>query len=128
MNIGAVAEQTGLPAKTIRYYEEIGLLPPPLRAANGYRSYRDGDVETLRFIHHARRLGFSVRDVASLLALWQDRNRASAEVKRLALDHIREIEERIGELKTMRQTLIRLTDSCHGDERAECPILEELAK
>lgn len=128
MNIGAVAEQTGLPAKTIRYYEEIGLLPPPLRAANGYRSYRDGDVETLRFIQHARRLGFSVRDVASLLALWQDRNRASAEVKRLALDHIREIEERIGELKTMRQTLIRLTDSCHGDERAECPILEELAK
>ncbi len=128
MNIGTVSEQTGMPAKTIRYYEEIGLIPPPLRAQNGYRHYQDKDVETLRFIQRSRRLGFSVKDVGNLLALWQDKNRASSDVKLFALQHIKEIEGRIDELESIRQTLIRLTDSCHGDNRADCPILDDLAK
>ena len=128
MNIGSVSEQTGVPAKTIRYYEEIGLIPPPVRAQNGYRHYQDRDVETLRFVQRARRLGFSVKDVGNLLALWQDKNRVSSDVKGMALDHIREIEERIEELNSIRQTLIRLTNSCHGDDRPDCPILEELGK
>ncbi len=128
MNIGTVSEQTGMPAKTIRYYEEIGLIPPPIRAENGYRHYQDKDVETLRFIQRSRRLGFSVKDVGNLLTLWQDKNRASSDVKRFALEHIREIEDRIDELNSIRQTLISLTDTCHGDHRADCPILDELAK
>ena len=127
MNIGAVSEQTGMPSKTIRYYEEIGLIAPPLRAENGYRHYRENDVETLRFIQRARRLGFSVKNVANLLELWQDKNRASSDVKRFAQEHIRGIEERIDELNSIRQTLIKLTDSCHGDHRADCPILDKLA-
>ncbi len=128
MNIGTVAEQTGMPPKTIRYYEEIGLIPPPMRAENGYRHYQNRDVETLRFIQRSRRLGFSVKDVGNLLALWQDKNRASSDVKKFAVQHIREIEERIEELNSIRQTLISLTNSCHGDDRPDCPILDELAK
>lgn len=128
MNIGTVSDATGVPAKTIRYYEEIGLIEPPLRAENGYRSYREKDVETLRFIQRSRRLGFSVKDVGNLLTLWQDKHRASSQVKSLALEHIEEIEQRIEELNSIRETLIRLTDSCHGDHRADCPILDELSK
>lgn len=128
MNIGTVSAETGMPAKTIRYYEEIGLIPPPLRAENGYRHYQERDVETLRFIQRSRRLGFSVKDVGNLLTLWQDKNRASSDVKRFALEHIEEIEARIEDLNSIRQTLIRLTESCHGDHRADCPILDELAK
>ena len=128
MNIGTVSEHTGMPAKTIRYYEEIGLIPPPIRAENGYRHYQEREVETLRFIQRARRLGFSVKDVGNLLTLWQDKNRASSEVKSFAMDHIKDIEGRIEELNSIRQTLLRLTDSCHGDHRADCPILDALAK
>ena len=127
MNIGSVAEQSGVPAKTIRYYEEIGLIPKALRAENGYRNYSDSDVETLRFVQRARKLGFSVKDVGNLLTLWRDKNRASADVKKFALDHIRDIESRIEELDSIRQTLLRLTNHCHGDERPDCPILEDLA-
>ncbi|MHA1599131.1 MAG: Cu(I)-responsive transcriptional regulator [Alphaproteobacteria bacterium] len=127
MNIGTVAEHSGVPAKTIRYYEEIGLIPKAVRAENGYRNYSDNDVETLRFIQRSRRLGFSVKDVGGLLALWRDKNRASADVKKFALERIQDIEGRIEELDSIRQTLVRLTDHCHGDDRPDCPILEDLA-
>lgn len=127
MNIGQAADRSGVPAKTIRYYESIGLIPEAGRTASGYRAYGRKDVETLRFVQRARSLGFSVRDVGNLLALWRDRSRASAEVKRVAMDHIGEIERKIAELEAMRRTLLELTQRCHGDDRPDCPILEELA-
>ena len=127
MNIGTAASESGVTAKTIRYYESIGLIPPATRAENGYRNYTEFDVETLRFIQHSRRLGFSVKDVGNLLELWGDKDRSSADVKALALEHISEVEQRIKELETIRRTLIDLTDRCHGDDRPECPILDDLA-
>lgn len=127
MNIGNAASESGVTAKTIRYYESIGLIPPAMRAENGYRNYTEFDVETLRFIQHSRRLGFSVKDVGNLLELWGDKDRSSADVKALALEHISEVEQRIKELETIRRTLIDLTDRCHGDDRPECPILDDLA-
>ncbi len=127
MNIGTAADQSGVPAKTIRYYESIGLIPPAARAENGYRDYDRTDVETLRFVQRARHLGFSVRDVGNLLALWRDKKRASADVKALALRHIAEVETRIAELETIRRTLIHLTGRCHGDDRPDCPIIEDMA-
>jgi len=127
MNIGTVAELSGVRAKTIRYYEEIGLIPSAVRGDNGYRAYGPSDVETLRFVQRARSLGFSVRDVASLLALWRDKDRASGDVKKLALDQIKAVEERIAQLESIRRTLVDLTERCHGDDRPDCPILEDLA-
>ena len=127
MNIGTAANESGVSAKTIRYYESIGLIPPAIRAENGYRNYTEFEVETLRFIRHSRRLGFSVKDVGNLLELWGDKERSSADVKALALQHISEVEQRIKELETIRRTLIDLTDRCHGDDRPECPILDDLA-
>jgi len=127
MNIGAAARASGVPAKTIRYYEDIGLIPPAARAGNGYRDYAQRDVETLRFIHRARGLGFPIKDVASLVRLWQDRSRASADVKALALRQIADVEVRIAELEAIRRTLLHLTERCHGDDRPECPILDDLA-
>ncbi|NQV85212.1 MAG: Cu(I)-responsive transcriptional regulator [Rhodospirillales bacterium] len=127
MNIGAAADETGVSAKTIRYYESIGLIPPARRAENGYRDYTGFDIETLKFIQRARRLGFSVKDVGGLLQLWNDKDRTSASVKTLALRHIAEVEQRIGELQSIRNTLIHLTDRCHGDDRPACPILEDFA-
>lgn len=127
MQIGSAARKSGISAKAIRYYESVGLIPSPARTDSGYRSYSDVDVETLRFIQRARGLGFSVKDVASLLALWQDRRRASADVKNLALQHVRAIERKIEELNSMRQTLLDLTKRCHGDDRPECPILQDIA-
>ncbi len=127
MNIGSVAEITGLPAKTIRYYEDIGLIPKAVRAENGYRYYGDADVQTLRFIQRARHLGFSVKDVGNLVTLWNDKNRASADVKAMALRHIEEVEKRITELESIRKTLLHLTDQCHGDDRPDCPIIEDFA-
>ena len=127
MNIGTAASESGVSAKTIRYYESIGLIPPARRAENGYRNYTEFDVETLRFIQHSRRLGFSVKDVGNLLELWGDKERSSADVKALALKHISEVEQRIKELETIRRTLIDLTDRCHGDDRPDCPILDDLA-
>lgn len=128
MNIGSVAKETGISAKTIRYYESIGLTPRPDRQANGYRSYGMNDVATLRFVQRARGLGFSLEEVRTLLALWRDHERTSADVKQLALDHIESIEAKIGELQTMKRTLQDLTRRCHGDDRPDCPILEDLAK
>ena len=127
MNIGSVARDTGVPAKTIRYYESIGLIPRAQRSENGYRHYGDTDVEVLRFIQRARRLGFSVNDMADLLALWRDKERASADVKALAQRHVEEMERRIAELDALRRTLVDLAERCHGDDRPECPILDDLA-
>lgn len=128
MNIGEVAKSTGLPTKTIRYYESVGLIDPPARSAGNYRRYDDRHVATLRFIQHARNLGFSVKEVASLVALWRDKRRASADVRRLATAHLAEIDARIAELGRMRQTLQHLVERCHGDHRPDCPILDELAE
>lgn len=127
MNISAVAEQSNVPAKTIRYYESIGLISAPPRSEGGYRVYSGRDVETLRFIQRARSLGFSVKDVGDLLALWHDRSRASAEVKAVAERHVEEIERKISDLEGMRSTLLDLVTRCHGDDRPDCPILDGLA-
>ena len=127
MNIGQAAELSGVTAKTIRYYESIGLIAAAPRTDGGYRSYRDHDVAFLSFIHRARGLGFSVADVDRLLALYHDKDRASADVKALALKHISDVEKRIAELQSICNTLIDLTDRCHGDDRPDCPILEDLA-
>jgi MerR family copper efflux transcriptional regulator len=127
MHIGAVAERSGVAAKTIRYYESIGLIDSADRTASGYRVYDIRDVETLRFIQRARGLGFAVKDVANLLALWRDRNRASSQVKALAASHVAEIDRKIAELQGMRDTLVDLVDRCHGDDRPDCPILADLA-
>ncbi len=127
MNIGEAAARSDVTAKTIRYYESIGLIDAVPRTEGGYRSYAATDVAFLRFIRRARGLGFSVQNVANLLALYRDRNRASADVKALALEHLEEIDRKLAELKSMRNTLQHLVDQCHGDERPECPILDDLA-
>ena len=127
MNIGEAAEVSGVPAKTIRYYESIGLIRPANRAANGYRHYGDIDVQTLRFVNRARGLGFSVKDVSELLALYRDKSRRSSDVKRIALANIAHIDRKIAELQSMRATLTDLTHKCHGDHRPDCPILADLA-
>jgi Cu(I)-responsive transcriptional regulator len=127
MNIGIAAERSGVPAKTIRYYESIGLIRPAARTAGNYRDYDDADLQTLRFIQRARMLGFSVRDVGALLTLWRDKRRASGTVKRLAEGHIAEIDRRMEELKSMRRTLTHLIERCHGDARPDCPIIDELS-
>lgn len=127
MKIGTLAKQTDLPTKTIRYYESIGLIANATRTANGYREYSDNDVATLRFVSRSRGLGFSIKQVAALLTLWNDRERTSADVKSLALDHIREVEAKITELESLRATLVDLTEKCHGDDHPECPILDNLA-
>lgn len=127
MNIGEAAARSGVPAKTIRYYEDIALIDSADRSANGYRAYSDEDVHTLRFIARARSLGFTVAQCRDLLALYRDRARSSADVKAIAEGHIGEIDEKIAGLKAMRDTLTLLTRKCHGDERPDCPIIEELA-
>jgi len=127
MKIGTLARLTDLPTKTIRYYESIGLIANAARTDNGYRDYSDNDVATLKFVSRSRRLGFSIKQVAALLALWNDRERSSAKVKSLALDHIAEVEAKITELESLRSTLLDLTERCHGDDRPECPILDNLA-
>jgi len=127
MNIGQAAKKSGVPAKTIRYYEEIGLIPAAGRTASGYRDYADTEVETLKFINRARSLGFSVHDVGDLLALWRDRGRASADVRRIAQGHVVAVERKIAELQAIKQTLEGLIHRCHGDDRPDCPILEGLA-
>ena len=128
MNIGQAARSSGVPAKTIRYYEGIGLIAPARRSESGYRVYGGTDIETLRFVQRARALGFSIAEVTSLLALWRDRERESAQVKQLARDHVERIDAKIDELKSMRATLTHLIERCHGDARPDCPILDDLAQ
>lgn len=126
MNIGQVAQMSGLPAKTIRYYEEIGLICP-LRNANGYRAFRSSDLHKLAFLGRARSLGFSIEDCRVLLALYEDDSRASAQVKAVAQDHLAQIDAKIAALRAMRDTLADLIDACHGDSRPDCPILRDLS-
>ncbi|MEO1363575.1 MAG: Cu(I)-responsive transcriptional regulator [Pseudomonadota bacterium] len=126
MNISQASEATGLPAKTIRYYEEIGLIRPD-RRANGYRDFADTEVHKLRFLARARALGFGIDDCRSLLALWGDRARASADVRRIAHAHLAEIEAKITDLTAMRDTLSHLVVTCAGDDRPDCPILNTLS-
>ncbi len=126
MNIGQAAERAGLPVKTLRYYEDIGLVAPD-RQPNGYRDYGEADVHKLRFLQRARGLGFSIEDCRALLSLYEDRNRASADVKRLALARIDDIDRKVEELKGLRATLDSLARACQGNERPDCPILEDLA-
>lgn len=125
MNIADVARQTGLPPKTIRYYEEIGLITPD-RGANGYRSFGADHLAKLAFLARARHLGFSIAQCRMLLALWQDRGRASADVKALALRHLDEIDEKMAALAALRATLADLVTACAGDNRPDCPILADL--
>ncbi len=127
LNIGDAAAAAGVSAKMIRHYEEIGLVPKAKRTYSGYRTYSENEVHVLRFIRQARGLGFSIKQVGELLGLWQNNRRSSATVKKLALDHIRELDEKIREMHAMRSTLERLAKHCHGDERPECPILAELS-
>jgi len=127
MNISDAATECGLPAKTIRYYEDIGLVSPG-RLANGYRDYDENDLHKLRFLQRARGLGFSVEDCRVLLSLYEDRNRASSEVKEIAKTHLAEIERKIAELQSLRDTLSDLVQSCHGDDRPNCPIINDLAR
>jgi MerR family copper efflux transcriptional regulator len=127
MNIGQAAKQSGLSAKMIRYYEASGLLPPAHRNDSGYRLYGKEDLHTLAFIKRSRDLGFSLREVARLLTLWQDRQRASADVKALARGHIDELNRKIEEMASLRDTLQQLVEHCHGDDRPDCPILRDLA-
>ena len=126
MNIGQAAAASGVSAKMIRYYESIGLVRQTARTGSGYRIYGENDLHTLRFIKRARNLGFSLEQIGGLLSLWQDTGRASADVKSIAMSHVAELEQRIVELTEMRDTLASLAQSCHGDDRPDCPILQTL--
>ncbi|HEX4767664.1 MAG TPA: Cu(I)-responsive transcriptional regulator [Lichenihabitans sp.] len=127
MTIGEAARASGVSAKMIRYYEETGLIRKAERSSSGYRHYTEADIHTLRFIRRARDLGFPVEQIAELLALWQDRSRASAQVKALAMDHVAGLWKKIAELQAMARTLTALAEQCGGDGRPECPIIDDLA-
>lgn len=128
MNIGQASDESGVSAKMIRYYESVGLLPAAARRANGYRDYDGQDVAVLQFVRRTRDLGFSLEEVSALLALWSDKKRPSREVKRLAERHISDLEQRIRDMRAVMKTLRQLASHCHGDDRSECPILDDLAK
>ena len=126
-NIGQAASRSGVSAKMVRHYESLGLLPAVHRTDAGYRQYGDKQIHTLRFIRRARTLGFSMLEIAELLKLWQNQQRASADVKRIAQAHVADLERRIAEMQAMRQTLAELAHCCAGDSRPDCPILSGLA-
>ena len=128
MNIGEVAAETGITSKSIRYYESIGLITAPQRSDGGYRRYSDKDVQTLHFVRRARGLGFSVGEVEELLSLYRDRHRASADVRAIAIKHIADLDKKVAELDGMRATLTHLVEKCHGDDRPDCPILDDFAR
>ena len=127
LNIGQAAARSGVSAKMVRHYESLGLLPAVHRSDAGYRQYGEKEVHTLRFIRRARTLGFSMAEIAELLKLWQNKRRASADVKRIALAHVADLERRIAEMEAMKQTLGHLAHCCQGNSRPDCPILTELA-
>lgn len=126
MNIGAASEESGLPVKTIRYYEEIGLVRPA-RSENGYREFLDVDLQRLKFLQRARSLGFSIEECRELLSLYEDRNRASADVRQITRAKIREVDRKIAELRSLKQVLSDLVEACHGDDRPDCPIIDDLS-
>ena len=126
MNIGDVAKATGISAKMIRYYESTGLIDAALRTYSGYRVYTETDIQTLRFVRRARDLGFTVKQIDELLTLWRDRDRASADVKQIAMGHVADLEKKMQELMEMTNTLRHLVSSCQGDNRPDCPILMSL--
>jgi len=128
VNIGEAARLSGVSAKMVRHYESLGLLPRVARTDSGYRQYSEPDVHTLRFIKRSRDLGFSMEEIGELVGLWQNRRRASASVRRIAQKHAQDLAQRIAQMQAMQQTLQHLIHCCHGDERPECPILEELAR
>lgn len=128
MNIGQASQATGISAKMIRYYESIGLIGPANRSDSGYRVYDERDLHALRFVRRARDLGFSVEQMNELLALWRDRSRASADVKRIALQHVEQLERKAEELQQMADTLRHLAEHCQGDGRPDCPIIEDLSR
>ncbi len=127
MNIGEASRASGVSAKMIRYYESIGLIPAPARSNSGYRHYQPNDIHTLRFVRRARDLGFSIDSIVQLLDLWRDRGRASADVKRVALDQVATLKTKIGDLQKMVSTLEHLADHCRGDDRPDCPIMDDLS-
>ncbi|MBN9084997.1 MAG: Cu(I)-responsive transcriptional regulator [Rhizobiales bacterium 62-17] len=127
MNIGQAAEHSGVSAKMIRHYESIGLLRPAARSSNTYRQYGEQDVHELRFIGRARSLGFSMKEIGELLSLWRDRQRPSGDVRQVAARHLSDLEAKLAEMQAMVTTLRKLIHACHGDERPDCPILEDLA-
>ena len=127
-NISQAAQASGVSAKMIRHYEEVGLIPAAGRTVAGYRIYREPDVHVLRFIRRSRDLGFSMKEIEALIGLWTNRRRASSEVKRLAVKHIADLDVKIAEMQAMRGTLQSLAKCCHGDDRPECPILDDLAR
>ena len=126
-NIGEAAKRSGVSAKMIRHYESLGLLTTAKRTDSGYRVYDDAEIHTLRFVRKARDLGFSIKEIQQLVGLWQNRRRASADVRRIAQTHIAALETKIAELQRMRRTLDQLVHNCHGDARPDCPILDDLA-
>ncbi len=125
-NIGEAARQSGVSAKMVRHYESLGLLPEVGRTEAGYRQYSDREVHTLRFIKRSRDLGFSMKEIAELLKLWQNRGRSSADVRRIADRHVQDLNQRMAEMEAMRRTLVNLVHCCQGDSRPDCPILDEL--
>lgn len=127
MNIGQAARASGISAKMIRHYESVGLLEQAARNDAGYRQYGEREVHILRFIKRARDLGFSIKDIAGLLDLWRDQQRSSQQVKALAQAHMQQLQSKIDELQSMRQSLEKLVRCCRGDERPDCPILQDLA-
>jgi MerR family transcriptional regulator, copper efflux regulator len=127
LNISEAAEQSGVSAKMIRYYESLGLLSEARRTSAGYRIYDAREVHTLRFVRRARDLGFSIEEIQHLLGLWQNRGRNSRDVRKVAQHHLADLDRRIAELQTMKRTLQQLVDHCHGDQRPDCPILDDLA-
>ena len=126
MNIGTASEKSGLPAKTIRYYEDIDLVTPD-RMDNGYRDYSETDLNRLRFLQRSRSLGFTIEECRLLLSLYDDEHRASADVKAIALQKIIEVDRKIDELRSLKKTLSTLAEHCHGDDKPDCPIIDDLA-
>lgn len=126
--IGEAAQRSGVSARMVRHYEGLGLLPAVARTESGYRQYGEADIHTLRFIKRSRDLGFSMEEIAELVGLWHNRRRASASVKRIAQKHLGELEQRIADMQSMRNTLSHLVHCCHGDARPDCPILDDLSQ